>query len=214
MGSFAKCRRQKPVHLINYPTSNQISGSVILKMKNTNRLAGFVLIELVSTLVLIGIIGAFTGFFLYYGINGFLASKRNSEDALKVQIAMDRISAELRDIKSTPLVFGTESVAYQSTPLSQGEGRILQIENLSELNQTVDGDYGSGIYLTVNGKKRILLNNVDLANSHITYEATKDLNNSGDGKNEISFIKVAFRLNDLGTPFEVRIYPRAMITFP
>ena len=100
-------------------------------MNKTNRQAGFVLIEVVSTLILIGIIGAFTGFFLYYGITGFLASKRNSEDALKVQVAMDRISAELRDIKASPKpIFEAKKVTYQSDTLTLPPGdRVLQIEN-------------------------------------------------------------------------------------
>ena len=62
--------------------------------------AGFVLIELVTTLVLVGVIGTFAGFFLWNGINGYLASKRNSETALAAQVALDRISYELRHIAS------------------------------------------------------------------------------------------------------------------
>jgi hypothetical protein len=167
---------------------------------------GFVLIELVTTLIMVGVIGAFVGLFLYTGINGFLASKRNSETALKAQVALDRISAELRDIKSSPkLAFASKKITYESNTLSGT--RILQIE---------DGSKGPGIYLTVEvgGAKNLLLENVNVAQSDITFEASKDLNNSGDGKNEISFIKVAFNLKDLGKPFEVRIYPRAMVTFP
>ena len=176
-------------------------------MNKTNRQAGFVLIEVVSTLILIGIIGAFTGFFLYYGITGFLASKRNSEGALKVQVAMDRIGAELRDIKASPKpIFEAKKVTYQSNTLTLPPGdRVLQIENVSNV---------PGIYLTVGGTKNILLDNVDLAKSDITYSATRNLDNSANGSNEISFIKVTFSLNDLGKPFEVKIYPRAMITFP
>ena len=62
--------------------------------------AGFVLIELVTTLLLVGVIGTFAGFFLWNGINGYLASKRNSETALAAQVALDRISYELRHIAS------------------------------------------------------------------------------------------------------------------
>jgi len=36
--------------------------------------AGFVLIELVTTLVLVGVIGTFAGFFLWNGINGYMAT--------------------------------------------------------------------------------------------------------------------------------------------
>jgi hypothetical protein len=164
---------------------------------------GFILIEMVTTLVLIGIIGAFSGFFLYNGINGYLASKRNSEDALKAQIAMDRISTELRDMKPSPKpIFETQRVTYENKILPYT--RILQIEN---------GPDGPGIYLTVNGIKNLLLDNVVIAQSSITYDASRNLDNAG-GNNEISWVRVSFRLNDIGTPFEVSVYPRAMITFP
>ena len=76
---------------------------------------GFVLIELVATLVLIGMIGAFAGFFLYTGINGFIASKRNSETALAAQVALDRISTELRNISSLPAApVANTSITYRS----------------------------------------------------------------------------------------------------
>ena len=78
--------------------------------------AGFVLIELVTMLVLVGVIGSFAGFFLWSGINGYLASKRNSETALSAQVALDRISYELRHIASlsgNPAL--NTSIGYVST---------------------------------------------------------------------------------------------------
>jgi hypothetical protein len=165
--------------------------------------AGFVLIELVTTLILIGVIGAFAGLFLYNGINGYLASKRNSESALKVQVALDRISAELRNIKATPKpVFATKQITYQND-IAAGN-RVLQIE---------DGPQGPGIYLTVGGSKNLLLDGVNLAQSNITYDATRNLDNENNN-NEISSIRVAFRLAEIGTPFVVEVYPRALITYP
>jgi hypothetical protein len=71
----------------------------------------------------------------------------------------------------------------------------------------------SGIYLTVDGARNLLVDNVVLAQSSITYDASRNLDNAG-GNNEISWVRVSFRLNDIGTPFEVSVYPRAMITFP
>ena len=164
---------------------------------------GFVLIELVTTLILIGVIGAFAGLFLYNGINGYLASKRNSESALKVQVALDRISAELRNIKATPKpVFETKKITYQND-IAAGN-RVLQIE---------DGPQGPGIYLTVGVAKNLLLDGVNVTQSNITYDATKNLDNE-NSNNEISSIRVAFRLTETGTPFNVEIYPRALITYP
>ena len=59
---------------------------------------GFTLVELIVTLVLVGIIGTFTTLFMYTGLNGYLRAKDTSEGALKAQIALDRISLELKDI--------------------------------------------------------------------------------------------------------------------
>ena len=154
---------------------------------------GFILIELVTMLILVGVIGAFVGLFLYTGINGFLASKRNSEVALKAQVALDRISAELRNIKASPKpVFETRKITYQNDIATIN--RILQIE---------DGPQGPGIYLTVGGAKNLLLDSVNVAQSDITCEATKNLDNENNN-NEISAIRVTFRLIEMDTPFKVR----------
>jgi type II secretory pathway pseudopilin PulG len=177
--------------------------------------SGFVLIELVMTLILVGFIGAFVGLFLYTGINGFLASKRNSEVALKAQVAMDRISAELRSINASfkPVFLPADvnekkknEMTYQNNiePLN----RILRIKDKSP----PDG-VGPGIYLTVNGKENALLDKVDLSKSYIECEATKNLDNENNN-NEIGAIRVTFKLSDMDTEFKVGIYPRAFITYP
>ena len=89
-------------------------GAVLMTMRRAN--TGFVLIELVTTLVLVGVIGTFAAFFLYNGMNGYLVSKRNSETALIAQVAMDRISAELRFVSALPGVFSatSDSITYFS----------------------------------------------------------------------------------------------------
>ena len=60
--------------------------------------AGFTLIELTLTIVLVGIIGVFTSLFVYSGIRGYEITRLASEGALQAQIAMDRISLELRSM--------------------------------------------------------------------------------------------------------------------
>jgi len=54
--------------------------------------AGFVLFEVIVSLVLVGVIATFSSIFLISGIEGYLFSKKASESALKAQIAMDIIS--------------------------------------------------------------------------------------------------------------------------
>lgn len=171
-------------------------------MKPT-RARGFILIELVTTLILIGLIGAFAGLFLYSGVNGYIASRRNSEAALKAQVALDRISAELRALKPTPAPqFATRRITYQND--LGGGSRTLEIEN---------GPQGPGIYLAVGGTKFLLLDNVAVETAEIAYTAGRNLDNE-DNDNEIESIRVSFRMAGLEIPFGVEIYPRALINAP
>jgi len=174
-------------------------------MKNRPQ-GGFVLIELVATLVLIGIIGAFAGLFLYTGINGFIASKRNSETALAAQIAMDRISTELRYISSLPSNPSSSSITYLSKDKNLPGTRRLR--------------YDSGlrtIYLSVNGVENPILDNV--SNFNLTWNHPEnpaaDMDNA-DGDQEIAAINLGFTVTvtDVGIPFNVRIHPRVFIPRP
>jgi prepilin-type N-terminal cleavage/methylation domain-containing protein len=163
---------------------------------------GFVLIELVTTLILIGVIGAFAGLFLYTGVNGFIASKRNSETALAAQIALDRISAELRYVSSLPIAPGADSITYLSKDLP-GTRRLR---------------YDSGlrtIYLSVNGVENPLLDNVATFTLNLNHPETPAANmDNADGDEEIAAIVVGFTIVDVGTQFNVRIHPRVFIPRP
>jgi prepilin-type N-terminal cleavage/methylation domain-containing protein len=163
--------------------------------------AGFVLIELVTTLVLVGVIGTFAGFFLWNGINGYLASKRNSETALAAQAALDRISYELRHIASlsgNPAL--NTSIGYVSTLPELPGVRRLRYDS-----QT--------IYFSKDGgaTENPLLRNVS---SFRLCLDSANLDNDGGNNLEVSTIRVGFTVVDVGTPFDVRIYPRAMIANP
>ena len=163
--------------------------------------AGFVLIELVTTLVLVGVIGSFAGFFLWSGINGYLASKRNSETALAAQIALDRISYELRHIASlsgNPAL--NTSIGYLSTL-----PELTGIRRLRYDSQT--------IYFSKDGgaTENPLLKNVSAFRLCLD---SANLDNDAGNNLEVSAIRVGFNVVDVGTPFDVRIYPRVMIANP
>jgi prepilin-type N-terminal cleavage/methylation domain-containing protein len=163
--------------------------------------AGFVLIELVTTLVLVGVVGTFAGFFLWNGINGYLASKRNSETALAAQVALDRISFELRHIASlsgNPAL--NTSIGFVSTL-----PELTGIRRLRYDSQT--------IYFSKDGgaTENPLLRNV--AAFRLCLDSA-NLDNDGGNNLEVSAIRVGFNVVDVGTPFDVRIYPRVMIANP
>jgi hypothetical protein len=159
---------------------------------------GFVLIELVMTLIVLGFIGAFVGLFLYTGINGFLASKRNSEAALKAQFALDRISAELRQVQSLPEApVADTAITYTSKDLP-GTRKIR---------------YDSGartIYFSQDGTENPLLDQVTSFNLSLTYADMDQL----DSDEEIQAILIGFAIADVPKTFSMQIYPRTLINKP
>jgi type II secretory pathway pseudopilin PulG len=160
---------------------------------------GFILIELVTTLILVGFIGAFVGLFLNTGINGFLASKRNSEAALKAQFALDRISAELRQIKSWPGLPSTTDISYQSRDLT-GTRRMRY-----------DGTAKTIYFRADSGATEYpLLDQVASFNISYTHADMDQLDND----DEISSILINFTIADVPGTFSVRIYPRTPIPYP
>ena len=159
---------------------------------------GFVLFEVIVSLVLVGVIATFSSIFLISGIEGYLFSKKASESALKAQIAMDRIGLELRDINNQPTLVSNTSITY-TRDNDKPPGKI----------RTIKFDSGTGnIYINFDGTDYILLDDI----SNFTLTATPyDFDN--DTNNEIAYIDVGFIITDIPA-FSVRIYPRNMVPEP
>jgi len=154
--------------------------------------AGFVLFEVIVSLVLVGAIATFSSIFLISGIEGYLFSKKASESALKAQIAMDRISLELRDINNIDDINST-SITYTSDTLPGT--RMIKFDS-------------NNIYINVDASDYILLDDV----SNFTLTAIlSDLNN--DSNDEIAYIDLRFTITDI-PEFKVWIYPRNMVPEP
>jgi len=154
--------------------------------------AGFVLFEVIVSLVLVGAIATFSSIFLISGIEGYLFSKKASESALKAQIAMDRISLELRDINNIDDINST-SITYTSDTLPGT--RMIKFDS-------------NNIYINVDASDYILLDDV----SNFTLTAIlSDLNN--DTNDEIAYIDLRFTITDI-PEFKVWIYPRNMVPEP
>jgi prepilin-type N-terminal cleavage/methylation domain-containing protein len=156
---------------------------------------GFTLVELIVTLVLVGIIGTFTTLFMYTGLNGYLRAKDTSEGALKAQIALDRISLELRDIEKIDLVTFSDDTRIDYTSATLPYNRKILYS-------------GGVISLDVNGNAYALLDEV----SDFTLRMTPaELNYFADNKNEVQAIDVSFKVDDIGRTFNARIFPRNMV---
>ena len=103
---------------------------------------GFTLVELIVTILLVGLIGVFTTLFVYTGLNGYLRARDTSEGALKAQIALDRISMELRDIDSIGVFTAGSQIDYTSRTLS-GNRQILYSNGVLSINAGNCGRVGT-----------------------------------------------------------------------
>jgi hypothetical protein len=148
--------------------------------------------------VLVGIIGTFTTLFMYTGLNGYLRAKDTAEGALKAQIALDRISLELRDINIIDTFTANTTIDYASVTLP-GDRQITYNAVTDTISMDVDGNVN------------LLLDDVQ---SFTMTAAYADLNNSGGGNNEVEAIDVSFTVGEIGRPFSARIFPRNMVPQP
>jgi prepilin-type N-terminal cleavage/methylation domain-containing protein len=170
-----------------------------IKIRCAKRLAkGFTLVELVVTIVLVGIIGTFTMFFLYTGLSGYLRAKDTAEGALEAQLALDRISLELRDITDVSAFTANSKIDYTSATLA-GSREITY----NPITRT--------IALSVDGNPNPLL--LDVTSFAMT-ASYADLNYYSGGTNEVQAINVAFTVGQIGRQFSTRIFPRNMVAQP
>ena len=159
---------------------------------------GVILIELIMSIVLIGIIASFTGFFIYSGINGYMRAQYITNGSLDAQRALDRISKELRDITNiTPIPHAT-SVTYTSAEPALAGTRTLKYDANTDT-----------IFIRVEPNDYALLENVSSFN--LSYD-TRNLDNDLGLVDEVAFIEVAFNLEKIGTDFKTRIFPRNLVT--
>jgi len=160
---------------------------------------GFTLVELIVTLVLVGIIGTFTTLFMYTGLNGYLRAKNTSEGALKAQIALDRISLELKDINDISDFNSDTNIDYTCESKTLLFARIIRYDS-------ANGE----ILLSVAGNENVLLDDVQTFSLTATYN---DLNDD-IADQEVETITVGFTVGEIERSFSVRIFPRNMVPKP
>lgn len=156
---------------------------------------GLILIELIMTIVLVGILATFTGFFLYTGFNGYLNAKKTADGALEAQRALDRMTLELRNISYFTSAPTASSISYKNEELAGM--RVLE-------------GVGNTIFIRVNGTEYKLLENVSDFSLSVDYA---DLLNDTTA-NDVAWIEVGFKVGEIGKRFSTRIFPRNMVQQP
>ena len=159
-----------------------------------NNQKGFALIELMAVIVLVGIIATFSAFFLRTGFSGYLNTKNNTEGALNAQMALDRISMELRNIREVTGTPSSMSLSYISEDPTVT--RTLKYEN-------------PRVFIRVDTTDHMLLDNI--SSFDLSFD-TRDLDhNPPPSDEEVASIDVEFELNDIGQNFRTNIIPRNMV---
>jgi prepilin-type N-terminal cleavage/methylation domain-containing protein len=164
-------------------------------MKNQQ---GLTLVELISVIVLIGIISTFTSFFLYTGLNGYLNSKNSLEGAFKAQLALDRMTLELRYISQFTSAPTAASVSYVSKDPQMPGLRVLKFQ---------PGTQTGEIKISVDAKEYPLLDNVALFNLNVIYRNIDDDPSAA----EVAAIRIGFKLAGIGREFRTQIFPRNLV---
>jgi len=79
--------------------------------------AGFTLIEIIVTLVLLGIMAAIAGMLIAQGARGYITANENNKLSQKAQLALDRMILEFEDISAISAVTesSSSSICYTLT---------------------------------------------------------------------------------------------------
>jgi prepilin-type N-terminal cleavage/methylation domain-containing protein len=157
--------------------------------------AGFTLIEIIITLVLVGILSVFVALFLTSFLNSSFLIKNNSDTAMKAQMAMDRISAELKEVSAVSVLTTDSLITYKNRQIDPtGADRTIKFQ-------------GSNIYLTT-ASDNILIDQVQTFQLSATYRNVYNI-----AANDVAFIDIGFTIAGY-PPFSTRIFPRNRIPQP
>lgn len=115
------------------------------------RESGFTLVEIIVTLVLVGLLALMAGTGIVAATRGYLFASANADTAAKAQLALARMSRELMDLKDIPSTFSAptaSSIAFfnglTSVAFGQNGNRIL----LATSGQGVNPNFAAGNVLT------------------------------------------------------------------
>ncbi len=155
-----------------------------------NKVRGFTLIEIISTLALIAVLGTIAALFMGNVLTGYTTVKNNSAAALKAQMALNRISLELKDMSSLYSLTSNANITYKN-PL--GDNRTIKFA-------------GSGIYLST-PSDNLLIDGVSNFSLSATYDNVYNI-----APDDVASIDIGFIVSSV--TFTTRIFPRNRIPHP
>lgn len=164
--------------------------------------AGFTLIELIAVVVILGLVGVFAGLFLSTGMRGNLVAQQAQENAQRGQIALQRISLELRDVNGGP-------GASNTAPILSADNSTIQYTS----SQTALGGARTLAYSAAAGQITITPAS-GIAQVLVDEVTACSMGSTGTSADHNIVFTVTFSLNGTATPFSITVKPRNSIPTP
>jgi len=149
---------------------------------------GFTLIEIIATLVLVGVLSSIAVLFMGSFMNGYTTVKNNSSAALKAQMALNRVSLELKDMSLLSSLTGT-SITYNN---SQGNNRTIVFDGAN-----------------INLSNYLLIDKISNFYLSATYDNVYNV-----ALDDLAYIDIGFMASGVTPSFSTRIFPRNRIIHP
>lgn len=159
--------------------------------------SGFTLIEVILSLVLVGIMATVASMGIVSFAKGYVMAKKNTHTAQKAQLAMGRLTRELTELSSIEAGSDATTISFGSKSGSRHIGLDNGTIEIDELN----ADLSTG---------DVLIDNV--ASFNITYWKDLDVNAwdpaASDNIDDLSAIRATFTLRGVGGSFSIIVFPR------
>jgi prepilin-type N-terminal cleavage/methylation domain-containing protein len=176
-------------------------------MKNEN---GFTLIEIIISLVIVGIMASIVGILMVLGVQEYAFSKENIAVSQKASLALKRIEKEIRGLTAMDEIHSNDScIRYKIETLSpyyraigiRGNSIELKIVPDSDCDCATNGD------VLADQVSSLILSYESSASDPSTVSSSPPLK-----LQDLSEVRVLFTLNlrsgEVSKSFEVRINPR------
>lgn len=101
---------------------------------------GFTLVELIFSMVLMGIVGVFTGLFIVQSLEGYTLSRSNLERTQKARSALNRLAIEMENLTTVSSYSqGGSSVTYSTRPKSTEPDIVRSVSLVNGRVKIIDG---------------------------------------------------------------------------
>lgn len=155
----------------------------------TNKQKGFTLIEIIVTLVLIGIIAAVAGIGIVGATRAYLFTKDASSISQKAQAVIARLNKTFVNVSDVSISGGTPSAQAITVVIERDNAYITETYNFS----------GTSLTLTIGGSTNTLLDDIDTGASGFVYLKNDGSTwNTSSDKKDLSRIQVNLAMNSSG----------------